>query len=170
MPYAHHARGSSYKRRQYWTSYDAVGMTLSTFTAPGDIIPVEVTRTTVSGGWSYNTGNYGGSEIVIPLEGQYLVSFKLTSDRGSLAGSAIGQISGSVYLNGVQLPESTLKCGTVRNAMLESTSAGVSFAIYLNQADELQVRVFCERPGSGANYCGTAPDGVAISIVMIDTL
>lgn len=169
MPYAHHARGSKYKRRQFWTSYYATGMTLTQRVAPGDIIPVETTRSNASGGWTYNTGNYGGSEVVIPLEGQYLVGFKLTSARGSLAGSAIGQVVGAVYVNGTLITASELNCGTVRNGMLQEQSAGVSFAHYFLQGDEVQVYAYCKFPTSGT-FCGVAPNGVSISLVMLDAI
>lgn len=170
MPYAHHARGSNYKRRQFWTSYYAAGMTLTQFVAPGDIIPVETSRTNASGGWTYNTGTYGGSEVVVPMEGQYMVGFKLTSARGSLGASAIGQIVGAIYVNGTLLAASELNCGTVRASMLAEQSAGVSFAHYFLQGDQVQVKAYCKYPSSGSNYCGVAPNGVSLSLTMLDAI
>jgi hypothetical protein len=54
--------------------------------------------------------------------------------------------------------------------MLAEQSAGVSFAHYLSQGDQVQVKAYCKYPSSGATYCGVAPNGVSLSLTMLDAI
>ena len=169
MARAHHAKNSAYKRRQYWCSRDASGMTFTSTSGYGDIIPVHGTRSEAYGGWSYNTSNYGGSEVVVPLTGWYWVGWKFTIDRGSAGSTVLCEIEGAIFVNGTIRTETVLHCISIRANMSEIQSAGFSCPMYLVAGDELQVKGHSNNP-SGAQKAGTKADGVALSLMYVDAI